>query len=478
MSRPPSANRRRMSDSPSTVWISRFSRSTISLGVAAGTITPCQVTRSKSGTVSASTASPPKGPMPRFGFVEAIARTRPDFTCPCATLTTSKSRLTSPPISAFNAGALPLYCTMIISAPAWIRSISQPTCGSAPEEAQLTLPGFARASAMTSATVLAGNAGWVNSTIDALSRWMTGASSLNGSMLAFRKNGLVMIAGTTNTTVVPSGAARAAASWPTLPPAPPRFSTIAGCPTRSASFADTRRVTTSAGPPGGNGTIQRIGFDGHAVCACTSVPANAIAAAKTAARCPAFMHLSPRRRRRRGWRRNVAGTGMGRGQATRYRNAVTLCIHALDVGVVVAPLEAVRGSFSRACPGRRAEEKPAARSRCRAASPAERCTRRGTYDGAHRGALRGAVGGYIRRRATSDLHVGELAALDVVVAELVEALARARQHHDAGTLGHAHARAQQERSHEERREPQEFHIEATCVSRRARAAASRAASLR
>ena len=81
---------------------------------------------------------------------------------------------------------------------------------------------------MTSATVFAGNVGWVNNTIDALSRWMTAASSLNGSMLAFRKNGLVTIAGTTNTTVVPSGAAFAAASWPTLPPAPPRFSTIAG----------------------------------------------------------------------------------------------------------------------------------------------------------------------------------------------------------------------------------------------------------
>jgi len=37
---------------------------------------------------------------------------------------------------------------------------------------------------MTSATVLAGNSGWVSSTIDALSRWMTAASSLNGSMLA------------------------------------------------------------------------------------------------------------------------------------------------------------------------------------------------------------------------------------------------------------------------------------------------------
>src|SRR6266571_9378507 len=49
------------------------------------------------------------------------------------------------------------------------------------------------------------------------------------------------------------------------------------------------RVTTSAGPPGGNGTIQRMGFDGHAVCACASVPPNVVAATKTAVRYLAFM---------------------------------------------------------------------------------------------------------------------------------------------------------------------------------------------
>ena len=49
------------------------------------------------------------------------------------------------------------------------------------------------------------------------------------------------------------------------------------------------RVTTSAGPPGGNGTIQRIGLDGHPVCACASVPANVVATTKTAVRCLAFM---------------------------------------------------------------------------------------------------------------------------------------------------------------------------------------------
>src|SRR6266702_1566464 len=58
-----------------------------------------------------------------------------------------------------------------------------------------------------------------------------------------------------------------------------------GSPTRSASVADNMRVTTSAGPPGGNGTIQRIGFDGHAaaVCACATLATNIVAAATNAA---------------------------------------------------------------------------------------------------------------------------------------------------------------------------------------------------
>src|SRR5690348_1281813 len=51
------------------------------------------------------------------------------------------------------------------------------------------------------------------------------------------------------------------------------------------------RVTTSAGPPGGNGTIQRIGFEGQPPvgCACAKGPASIAAPAQTAARNLAFM---------------------------------------------------------------------------------------------------------------------------------------------------------------------------------------------
>src|SRR5206468_12734549 len=60
-------------------------------------------------------------------------------------------------------------------------------------------------------------------------------------------------------------------------------------------------------------------------------------------------------------------------------------------------------------------------------------------------AFRQAVGGRIRRRCPTHLHVGEIAALEVVVAELVETLARAGQHHHAGAFGYAYTRDQHER---------------------------------
>src|SRR5471032_530240 len=48
-----------------------------------------------------------------------------------------------------------------------------------------------------------------------------------------------------------------------LPPAPPRFSITTGWPHASASFAPSSRATRYAGPPAGNGTITRTGFDGY-----------------------------------------------------------------------------------------------------------------------------------------------------------------------------------------------------------------------
>src|SRR5688572_18444759 len=51
---------------------------------------------------------------------------------------------------------------------------------------------------------------------------------------------------------------------PTAPPAPVRFTTTTGC-LSDFSICDARgRPTMSATPPGGNGTIMVIGFEGYA----------------------------------------------------------------------------------------------------------------------------------------------------------------------------------------------------------------------
>ena len=51
-----------------------------------------------------------------------------------------------------------------------------------------------------------------------------------------------------------------------VPAAPGRFSTTTGCPSAWTRRSATLRAVTSFAPPGGKGTIQRIGFDGQ-VCA-------------------------------------------------------------------------------------------------------------------------------------------------------------------------------------------------------------------
>src|SRR5690242_7554190 len=47
-----------------------------------------------------------------------------------------------------------------------------------------------------------------------------------------------------------------------LPAAPTRFSTSTGWPSRSESLGARMRELMSVGPPGANGTTQRIGCDG------------------------------------------------------------------------------------------------------------------------------------------------------------------------------------------------------------------------
>src|SRR5258706_11159214 len=48
-----------------------------------------------------------------------------------------------------------------------------------------------------------------------------------------------------------------------MPAAPPLFSTSTDWPSDSCSFCAITRVPTSVPPPGGNGTMMRIGFEGE-----------------------------------------------------------------------------------------------------------------------------------------------------------------------------------------------------------------------
>src|SRR5688500_8125645 len=64
--------------------------------------------------------------------------------------------------------------------------------------------------------------------------------------------------------VWPSGGVLAAISAPILPPAPGRLSTTACWPHASVSFWPTMRESRSAAPPGGKGTMIRMGRTGYA----------------------------------------------------------------------------------------------------------------------------------------------------------------------------------------------------------------------
>ena len=62
--------------------------------------------------------------------------------------------------------------------------------------------------------------------------------------------------------VRPSGDALATAPVASTPPAPARFSTTTGLPSRSCNFTAMARMTTSMLPPGGKDTMKVIGPDG------------------------------------------------------------------------------------------------------------------------------------------------------------------------------------------------------------------------
>src|SRR5437763_17161008 len=83
-----------------------------------------------------------------------------------------------------------------------------------------------------------------------------------------------------NRIVWPSGGALATYPLPMTVPAPGFVSTSTGWPQRAASFSETRRASTSAEPPGANGTMKCTGLLGKAwACAASGTRAAQNAAA-------------------------------------------------------------------------------------------------------------------------------------------------------------------------------------------------------
>src|SRR4051812_4759026 len=104
-------------------------------------------------------------------------------------------------------------------------------------------------------------------------RIATGAKSLIGSYgrSCCRIGLIVCVLAVPCTSVYPSGGDFAASCNPMAPLAPARLSMIDDWPHASVNFWPIKRMIVSPAPPGENGTMMRIGFDGYdcvgAVCA-------------------------------------------------------------------------------------------------------------------------------------------------------------------------------------------------------------------
>ena len=141
---------------------------------------------------------------------------------------------------------------------------------------------------MNSASVVARTLGC---TMTPFATWFTRATeakSFRGSkaMPLYRNWLMLAVPIVAISRVWPSGSAFATWSAPMLPPAPPRLSTMKGCPSAWPSRSASTRAVASVAPPARNGTISRTGWLGQAGCARgTAGAASSGRAPRTARRC-------------------------------------------------------------------------------------------------------------------------------------------------------------------------------------------------
>src|SRR6185436_15012028 len=107
---------------------------------------------------------------------------------------------------------------------------------------------------------------------------ITGSRSFSVSYCKFIRYGLTEWVSNTNSQVLPSGGDLANTAVPAAPDAPGLFSMMMLAPSRCCSPVCTSRASASVEPPGGNGTMKRIGPLGQ-FCACAPDAANGAAAA-------------------------------------------------------------------------------------------------------------------------------------------------------------------------------------------------------
>lgn len=109
--------------------------------------------------------------------------------------------------------------------------------------------------------------------------------------------------------------------------------------------------------------------------------------------------------------------------------------------MVVSPLQSVAGRLAGAGARKAARQQTHAGANPGAIASTHRGARNRTHRGAHDGAFHAAVNSDLIGCRAASLAVSELPAIGVIGAELIEALARARQRHDARSGRHCRAGA-------------------------------------
>ena len=146
-----------------------------------------------------------------------------------------------------------------------------------------------------------------------------------------------------------------------------------------------------------------------------------------------------------GWRRCVLRRRLAVGELSRDGNAMSLRVHALRVGDIVALLHDVCGGFTRARAGERAEQQAYTCTYGSAACAIDGCARCGAEDRAERCAAYAAVIRDLAGSGAAHLTGRVLLARRIIRAKLIEAFAATGQHQHTRAVRQGDAAGEQQR---------------------------------